>query len=54
VALPAVLAMLPEMTPVAELMLKPGGSPPALYVRLSPSGSLAEIGSVTLSPGALI
>src|SRR5207249_2502552 len=46
----AVLAMVPEITPVAESMLRPPGCPVAVNVRGSPSGSAASTRNDTAPP----
>jgi len=44
--------MVPEIAPVPGAIVTPGGSPPALQVRVSPSGSDPGTVNETTSPSA--
>jgi hypothetical protein len=44
----------PLITPVAALMVRPLGKPVAVYVSVSPSSSLATMGSETTEPVAVV
>ncbi len=46
--------IVPLIVPVPALIVRPGGRPVAEYASVSPSGSVAEIGSVMLAPSELL